>query len=229
MQLRNRVVSGLRRRGPLRLWEGVVSAVEDELFDLRHRIETRGPVPPNDLDIAEEDKLHSIGYLPTRVRYFRKLTQAQPLPTDFTFIDIGCGKGRILMTAAEYGFRRIIGIDISPRLCELARRNVETYRRRTATPARFRIECTTVLRTELDHTRQVFYLYQPFDRMVMGGFLDKLRTSLRTAPRKVWMIINQMECRDLFEQDDLFIRRRRMVYGAGEFDVYYHEPRRPVA
>jgi SAM-dependent methyltransferase len=181
------------------------------------------------LDIAEEDKLHSIGYLPTRVRYFRKLTQAQPLPTDFTFIDIGCGKGRILMAAAEYGFRRMIGIDISPRLCEQARRNLETFRRRTATQARFRIECTNVLRTELDHTRQVFYLYRPFDRTVMGGFVHKLKNSLRAAPRKIWMIINQMECRDLLERDGLFLRRRRIVYGAGEFDVYYHDPDRSVA
>jgi 2-polyprenyl-3-methyl-5-hydroxy-6-metoxy-1,4-benzoquinol methylase len=46
-----------------------------------------------------------------------------------TFIDIGCGKGRVLLMAAEHGFRKIIGIDFAADLCLTARGNVEQYRR----------------------------------------------------------------------------------------------------
>lgn len=46
-----------------------------------------------------------------------------------TFIDIGCGEGRVLLMAAEHGFRKIIGIDLAADLCLTARGNVERYRR----------------------------------------------------------------------------------------------------
>jgi SAM-dependent methyltransferase len=34
-----------------------------------------------------------------------------------TFLDMGCGKGRVLAMAAAYGFKEIIGVDLSPQLC----------------------------------------------------------------------------------------------------------------
>src|SRR6516225_8353137 len=41
----------------------------------------------------------------------------------FTFVDIGCGKGRALMVASAFPFRRLVGVEISPELCEIARAN----------------------------------------------------------------------------------------------------------
>ena len=42
----------------------------------------------------------------------------------FTFVDLGCGKGKPLMVAASYGFRRLVGVDISAECIAIARRNI---------------------------------------------------------------------------------------------------------
>jgi predicted RNA methylase len=42
-----------------------------------------------------------------------------------TFVDIGSGKGRALIIAAEYAFKRIIGVEYSPSLATICRRNLE--------------------------------------------------------------------------------------------------------
>lgn len=42
----------------------------------------------------------------------------------FTFVDLGCGKGRALLLATRYGFRRIIGVEYSPGLVKVATANV---------------------------------------------------------------------------------------------------------
>ena len=46
-------------------------------------------------------------------------------------MDLGCGKGRVLMLAVEYGFARVTGVDYSASLCEIARRNLDVLRART--------------------------------------------------------------------------------------------------
>jgi SAM-dependent methyltransferase len=43
----------------------------------------------------------------------------------FTFIDLGCGKGRALLLAPRFGFKSVLGIEFSPKLAKIARRNIE--------------------------------------------------------------------------------------------------------
>ena len=44
---------------------------------------------------------------------------------DLTFIDLGSGKGRAVLLASLYPFRRLIGVEFSPELTEVARLNVQ--------------------------------------------------------------------------------------------------------
>ena len=43
----------------------------------------------------------------------------------------GSGKGRVLLIAAQTGSQRIIGVEFSGELCEIARKNVKTFLRQT--------------------------------------------------------------------------------------------------
>lgn len=55
-------------------------------------------------------------------------------PSQTTFIDLGCGKGRALAIAAAHGFRRVIGVEFDPELVAEARRNVARVAAVTGTP-----------------------------------------------------------------------------------------------
>ena len=75
--------------------------------------------------------ISSSPYQPTEPELFRKmlasLIQASPKIDfrEFTFIDIGSGKGRALLMAADYPFRRILGIELLPDLHRVARREYQ--------------------------------------------------------------------------------------------------------
>ena len=45
---------------------------------------------------------------------------------EFSFVDYGSGKGRVLMLAAAYPFRRILGVEFSESLDRVARDNIAT-------------------------------------------------------------------------------------------------------
>jgi SAM-dependent methyltransferase len=49
---------------------------------------------------------------------------------DCTLVDIGCGKGRVLMLATEYAFREIVGVELDPGLARVARKNLSRFGRR---------------------------------------------------------------------------------------------------
>src|SRR5438270_5254355 len=48
--------------------------------------------------------------------------------SDFTFVDIGCGKGKVLLSATVLPFSKVIGVEFSPHLCEVAQRNIRAAR-----------------------------------------------------------------------------------------------------
>ena len=50
---------------------------------------------------------------------------------DFIFIDLGSGKGRALLMASDYPFRRIVGVELLPQLHRAAQDNLTKYRSET--------------------------------------------------------------------------------------------------
>ncbi|MGC2696879.1 MAG: class I SAM-dependent methyltransferase [Candidatus Angelobacter sp.] len=64
-------------------------------------------------------------YFPTEPWIFEQIMQALPINfPDFTFIDLGSGKGRCLLMAAERGFKRIVGLELLPKLHQAAEENI---------------------------------------------------------------------------------------------------------
>lgn len=215
-------LSGFTMRGLTRTVQRILSAAEDVLFEYRYGLETAKVVEVNRLDISAEDKQHSVRYKPTRVRYFHKLMQALSLPKSLVFVDVGCGKGRVLLLAAQYGFRRIVGLELSPRLCEIARDNIGVFRRRHLEINETTVVCTNVLQYQLTDDEGIFFLFWPFDRSVTMSFLEMVRQSIDRKPRNVWLIINEFQFLDLLDGDSYFDQTQYIVYGASEFNVYCH-------
>ena len=48
----------------------------------------------------------------------------QNINANKNIVDFGCGKGRVLVVAAYYGFNKITGIDFAKELCDEARKNI---------------------------------------------------------------------------------------------------------
>jgi hypothetical protein len=64
--------------------------------------------------------------------------QSAPGYRGFLLYYLGCGKGRANIVASEFPFKRIVGIELSHALVEVARTNAETIHK--AMPARTKIK-----------------------------------------------------------------------------------------
>ncbi len=133
----------------------------------------------------------SLTYSPVRANNVR--TSLRNLPTadysGYTFIDIGSGKGRVLFVAAEFPFRKIIGVEFDTPIHQHALQNIKRYRgwgRKCST-----IESINANAAEFEFPNEnlVIYLCNPFGPEIMARMLANLAQSLDTHPRHVVMIL----------------------------------------
>jgi SAM-dependent methyltransferase len=160
---------------------------EDRSFDERHGTDTAGSVEPDQLGIADETtRGQAILYLPSPLRVTRwMLDHVGVDPAQRTFVDLGCGKGRVLLVAAQRPFRRVVGIEISEQLAAIAADNAERYVGPPARQAGIDVITADVTTVDLPATDLLIHAYHPFGTDILAGVLARLAASLAATPRRV--------------------------------------------
>src|ERR1019366_288563 len=97
---------------------------EPHPFDLVHNSDTSGHIPGELLTPAN---LHNTAYYAISPSALTAALELLPEPShNFTFLDLGCGKGRALLIAAHFDFPQILGVELSPDLCRIAESNTRS-------------------------------------------------------------------------------------------------------
>ena len=128
-------------------------------------------------------------YQPTEPGAFREMMESLPINfREFTFIDIGSGKGRTLLMASEYPFRKILGVEILPELNRAARENISAYKSETQRCSDIQTVCADARDFEVPDEPLVLYLFNPLPEVSLREVIGRLEKSLRRAPRPVWIV-----------------------------------------
>lgn len=133
------------------------------------------------------------GYQPTDPPGFHEmiatLDQATGLNfADFTFIDLGSGKGRTLLMASDYPFSRIVGVELLPALHRLAEQNLRQYRSDSQKCFRLESICTDAAEFHFPAGPLLIYLFNPFPEAVLRCVLANLRGALSESPQTAYLI-----------------------------------------
>jgi SAM-dependent methyltransferase len=212
--------SSIQQRGLLRTSRIIASNAKDYFFDWRHGTQTFGRLAVQELEGNLPSKEHAVFYQATKAQVFERLLQALDLPSGCGFVDIGSGKGRVLLLAAQHDFIRVVGVEFSRQLCEQARSNIEVFFRNNAPRCPIEVLETDATTFDIPADLNVFYLYNPFDADILKRFLANVARSLETAPRRAWLIYNNPLHDDVVLQSGLFQQRRSYIIGGGDFAVH---------
>jgi hypothetical protein len=107
---------------------------------------------------------------------------------DFTFIDLGSGKGRTLLMASDYPFRRIVGVELLPSLHQIAQQNLRQYKSEAQKCFTFESICADATAVPFPDEPLVIFLFNPFPESGMRHVLSNLEQSLRAHPRPVYVL-----------------------------------------
>lgn len=185
--------------------------------DRKYGSETGGRIPLDRLEIESPNIGEGVQYEPVSELYLRRMLRAVPIePDTYDFVDLGSGKGRPLLIAAEYPFRRLIGIEFSPELHEIAQRNIARFRARTGSTQQFELHLGDATSFDFPPGPIVLHLFNPFGEPVLRRVLSRLEASLGQAPRNVVVLyFNPLHRRVLDELP--FLRR---VKATSQYAVY---------
>lgn len=170
---------------------------ENRSFDLAHGTETGQIREIGSLEIDSPNAIHAVRYEPSPAELVEEvLTGLRVRFSDYVFVDYGAGKGRVVMMASQFPFARILGVEFSPELHEIAQRNIET---RLSGDSRVTLVRMDVLDFEPPDEPLVCYFYNPFDEFVLEEVLERLMTSFRRNPRSVLAIYVDARHAEVFE------------------------------
>ena len=179
------------------------TAARGRWFDWRNRVDTDTRIAVADLpDIDARLARHAVHYEATSIPKFeRAMTLLGHRADGFTFVDLGSGKGRVLMLAALRPFQRVIGVEISQRLHDTAVGNVAAFSARFQAAAPIECLCADASVYELPEGDVAVFLYNPFDAALLAQARDRMLAACARSARKLCVIYVNPLHHVLFEND----------------------------
>ena len=152
-------------------------------FDLQHGLDTSGLIGGADLSTGHEHDVYNTAYYgmsPSRFEGAMELWRSLPplAPAEsYTFVDLGCGKGRAVLMATRMPFREVVGVELHPELARVAEENLRVWRGAGQAVAPARVICGDATEFGFPEGPCLVYLFNPFARPVVERLLDRIQAS----------------------------------------------------
>ncbi len=183
-------------------------------FDRKYGVVTSGVMESSEAGIADETaRSLAVGYVPTRELVIRHILANTTHGLDlsqYSFVDLGCGKGRTLIVAAQLPFKEVIGVELSPLHCGVAETNINRYLsdvRNAALCRNVRVSCVNAEDFVFPDTDLLIYMYRPFLGPIFKNVADNMRRFQTDTGRRVLIAYSCPVEELMLEADSGFVKR----------------------
>ena len=189
---------GLRWR-----WE----KIKNKVYDWRHGMDTHQECFLNTQGVSEQQAQQGNDvYRPFwRKEFFDAIESLDINLTDYMFVDIGAGKGKLLLLASHLPFSEIVGIEFAPKLHAVALRNLSRLESQTKITS---IKADA-LSWDLPNRPAIYFLYNPFDLATTRSFFSRLDQHAAKTRLSTFMIYANL--RGVVERQEAFASARSLV------------------
>jgi SAM-dependent methyltransferase len=130
-------------------------------------------------------------------------------------VDFGCGKGGALICFADFPFAKIVGVEISPRLINVAKKNLNKLRIKG-----IEIICGDAANfVDLDKFNYA-YFFNPFPHPIMQSVIANIEDSIANAKRKFTIIYLNPECHDIILKNGVFKKVEEFDHSTLKLSIY---------
>jgi len=130
---------------------------------------------------------HATIYMPASYDILKDIfLQVKIKPTSH-FLDIGCGKGRVMCVAAYEGFIKVTGIDFSKAFCNAAEANLNITKQKIP-GLQYKVINNDAFYFDIPNDVDCIFMFNPFDEVIMDGVAENILESFEMAPRTITLI-----------------------------------------
>lgn len=177
-------------------------------YDFDHNVNTTWAAPTLAVRLRE---IFTRGkYQPSEPGLFQQILDELGIDfARFTFVDLGSGKGRTLLMASDYPFRRIVGAEVIPELHEIARQNIKRYQGERQRCFEMEAWLGDAREFPFPSDPLLIYLFNPFPADVLAEVLKRLRESLVDMPRECLVVYHNLVHEELLRSLTFLMQERR--------------------
>jgi SAM-dependent methyltransferase len=148
-------------------------------------------------------------YQPTEAALFHQMIDELARRTrinfaEFTFLDLGSGKGRVLLMASDYPFRRILGVELLAALHQIAEQNIAQYRSDSQKCFALESRCADATVFPIPQGPLVLYLFNPFPEAGLRRAMANLEQDLERKPRTVYVLYHNPQLEAVLTEGSRF-------------------------
>jgi len=114
------------------------------------------------------------------------------------FLDIGCGKGRALCVASNYGYKKNTGIDFSKKLCDAAIENTKIFKNKKRPDATFEIINIDAVDYIIPADVDCIFMFNPFNELVMKRVVENIVKNISQYKRELYIVYANPLFKNLF-------------------------------
>jgi len=175
----------------------------------KYNIDTTGADELSGLHKKGIDISHATVYMPASYDLLEEVFEKLNLNRFGHMLDIGCGKGRVLCVAANYGIKKLTGIDFSKSLCLAAEKNLELTASQIPGIS-YKIGNHDAFYFDIPDDVDCIFLFNPFDATIMSGVVKNIEKSLKKNKRDITIIyFNPLEKKLFRGFKELFYLERK--------------------
>jgi SAM-dependent methyltransferase len=186
-------------------------------FDLTYGTDTGGYLRPDEIGCGGIHDAMNNGYSAVAPSVFREACRRwrETLPSSaarleaYTFVDVGAGKGRALLLAAELPFRKVIGVELNESLARIAQRNVTLWKHLARLRAKIRVVRQDAADFRWPRTPLLVFLNNPFDCALVELLASRIAAAAASGPGLVDILYVNPACDDALTRAGARSERRR--------------------
>lgn len=172
----------------------------DAAFDAKYNVHTSGDFWPTRESVVGQNWSYGVSYEAIDPGEFLTIIHQLAIPqSEFTFIDFGCGKGRAVLLASTFPFRKVIGVEYCLDLTRVAEENVRRFPESARRCPHIEIVCADAAEFPLPDGPLLLFFYNPFWRPVMEKVVANAAASFAGNPRHFLVLYFTPRFADLWE------------------------------
>ena len=174
-------------------------------FDQRYGVDTSGLIGGGELRSGHRNDVFNTAYYamaPSRFQWVMKSwleDDSHPAIENYSFVDLGCGKGRAVLMASEFRFHEVVGVELHTSLAAVAEANVAAWTTAGRAICPVRILCQDATEFVFPEAACLFYLFHPFGAPVLKRLIERIETDFAGRRGMLDLIYFNPEAGELLE------------------------------
>jgi SAM-dependent methyltransferase len=179
-------------------------------FDERYGVDTSGLIGGGELRSGHRNDVFNTAYYGMAPSRFHHVIaswiadRSHPSVEHYSFIDLGCGKGRAIMMASESAFQQVIGVELHLALARIAESNVTVWTQSGRAASPIHVICQDALEFAFPDGYCLLYLFNPFTAPVLTQLIERIASTFAARPGMLDLIYFNPQDGGLFDAHPCF-------------------------